>query len=140
MRMSFTSVVAEARIAKIEQLLKEKGMTVLDLCAAVHITPRWGREYIRHLKEGKKVYIESWVRTPEEKKDHPIAVYRFGNEPDAERPEKKSNVQRQREIRERLKLDAGAYEAHLARRRVKRKIPYLWMQPLRWAETKKVEY
>jgi hypothetical protein len=80
------------------------------------------------LREQKKVYIVSWTRTPEGKKDHPLAVYRWGNGKDKRRPREKSSAQRQRETRARMVEDDLAHEAHKARRRAKRIKPYRdWM-------------
>jgi len=123
MKMTFITERAKNRIARIEQLLQGDGMPVLEICAALCITPRWGREYIRYLREQKKVYIVSWTRTTDGKKDHPLAVYRWGDGKDKRRPRRKSGAQRQRETRERMVEDDLAHEVHKARRRAKRVKP-----------------
>lgn len=123
-KMTFTTQGSRNRIEKLKQLLTEQGMSIMEICDAVFLTPRWARAYVKHLYDNGQIYITAWTRTPEGKKDHPIPVYQWGTAKDAKRPVRKTGAERQRDARARLAEDVLEYAARIARRRAKRLQPY----------------
>ena len=120
--MTFTTAAAKAKLAKIRQLLSERGMTAHELAEAVPISKRWVQAYINHLKDDERVYISAWTREVDQcGRDYPRPVYR-GVVPrkDAEKPAPMTKAQRQARKHKKMMADPIRYGQHIAKERAQR--------------------
>ena len=120
--MSFTTEAARIKLAKIRELLKDKGMTAHELADAVPISKRWVQSYLNHLKDDERIYISSWTRDIDQcERMYPRPVYRGVTvRKDAEKPVPLTKAQRQARKHKKMMADPIKYGQHLTKERVRR--------------------
>lgn len=72
-------------------------------------------KHLRELYSLDLIYICDWDRSEHEPNEphHPVPVYRWGNKPDAERPERMPNNEVKKRYQERIKNGHGQQSAAL---------------------------
>lgn len=114
--MKFTSKPSLARIERIQQVLRGRAMTYAEVAAEIHMADTSTLIYINHLRSIYCIYIEDWRR----QNRYYVPLFRWGDEPDAEKPPNMTSTERARVLQEKLKADPVEHEIALARRRAKK--------------------
>lgn len=116
------------RLADIKAALKVRAMTVNELALAIHINAWSAGFYMRNL-HGNRVFIESWNYVP----SRIVAVYRWGNRPDAPKPCAKTADECERNRIARIKNDHEAHDKYLSSSRAKYAAKKAKAKPNTWA-------
>ena len=118
---------SQVKINKILALLKEKPMTLQQLCDSVHLVNRAMRDYLNYLHDTKQIYYSTYKYEKVGDKVMPTRYYKAGRYKDAVKPPPLSAKVRSKLKRDRLAEDPEKKEFYLARRRA-----------LRWAKKHQV--
>ena len=105
-KMTFTNECALRRIERIQLLLRKEPLTIHEIADRIYLSLRWTYAYISHLhhSEKKKIYIQEFRKHQTERGTEFIALYKWGNSPDAIK-RKFSNTERQQNRRARIKAE-----------------------------------
>ena len=84
---TFDTVHAKARFARIQACLTQKPMSITELAAEVHLTPKHVKGWLEHLAAEGKVYVVDYAEK-RSKVDATLytKVYALGSKVDASRP------------------------------------------------------
>jgi hypothetical protein len=120
--MSFTTEAARIKLAKIRELLKERGMTAHELAEAVPISKRWVQAYLNHLKDDERIYIHDWTHDVEQcERMYPRPIYRAVRpRKDADKPAPLTKAQRQARKHQKMMGDTLSYARHIDTERKRR--------------------
>ena len=120
--MSFTQEAAKIKLAKIRELLKERGMTAHELAEAVPISKRWVQAYLNHLKDDERIYIHDWTHEVEQcERMYPRPIYRAVKpRKDADKPAPLTKAQKQARKHQKMMNDTLRYSDHIAKERERR--------------------
>lgn len=96
--LNFTKAQSKACLARVEEALRKRPMTVYEMAAAVHICEGWAREYVRELRARGLIHIHAYrpVRT-KILRNH--KVYAWGPGKDAPKPAPETVYQRNKRRR-----------------------------------------
>lgn len=120
--MSFTTEAARSKLAKIRELLRQRGMTAHEVAAAVPMSKRWAQAYLNHLKDDERVYIYDWKREIEQcGRSYPRPIYKaVVPRKDAEKPAPMTKAQRQARKHQKMMADPIKYGQHISKERERR--------------------
>ncbi len=91
----FTSPATMIRIERIRKELLARDMTSAEIAGAVHISPAYAREYIRHLRETFQIHIVGYQKLKRAHIWH-LPIYAWGAGADAPPPRRQTNAERAR--------------------------------------------
>lgn len=114
---------SKIKIEKILTLLREKPMSIQQLCDEVHLVSRSMRDYLNYLHDTRQIYYSTYKYEKVGNRVMPNRYYKAGRHRDAVKPPPLPPKVRLRLKRERLNQDEEKKEFYLARRRA-----------LRWAK------
>lgn len=122
--MSFTTVVAQAKLAKIRELLKAKPMTAHELAEAVPMSKRWVQIYLNRLKDDERIYIHSWAHDIDQcERSYPRPIYKaVVPRADAKKPAPLTKAEKQARKHQKMMADPIKYGQHIAKERERRAV------------------
>lgn len=116
---TFTSTIAQQRIARLLHLLGEGPLSSHDVASKMHMSPRCARDYLSGLKAMDKIHIASWHKEPG-KTGTPLARWRAGTGQDAPRPPSPNRSERGKVYRARVRQDPEKSWQELHKQRTRR--------------------
>jgi len=122
-RMTFTKEPALRRIERIQEMLRAKDMTLQEIADGIHLSLRWAREYIVHLRINRLIHIAGFRLHHMEHKTVSHALYCWGAATDAAKPLPLTSAERAQRQRDILMSDQDLHEAALRKRRAARIVP-----------------
>lgn len=82
-RLNFGSEQSIKRIDRIQEILRSQSLTMQEIAEQINVTKRYAQEYIHHLQDIHCVYIAEYRKDIRPNSWRHVALYRWGNNPNA---------------------------------------------------------